>query len=63
MKHLKTKGTEVAVYEPAMKETESVHSCLAEFKAQCDIILANRMVLEIEDGADKAYIRYLFGNN
>lgn len=67
MKHLKTKGIEVTVYEPAMKETKFFHSkvsnCLVEFKAQCDIILANRMVLEIEDVTGKVYTRDLFGNN
>jgi UDPglucose 6-dehydrogenase len=70
MKRIKAKGIKVVIYEPLLieqGETEFFHSKvigdLNEFKQISDIIVANRMLDELQDSKDKVYTRDLFNSD
>lgn len=64
MKRLKTKGANVVIYEPTLKEDtflgSQVITYLDEFKAMSDVIVANRYSEELEDCWDQVYTRDIY---
>lgn len=65
MKRIKAKGIDVIVYEPQLDAPDffksEVVKDLDAFKAQCDLIVANRQTDDLADVADKVFTRDLFG--
>ena len=67
MKRNKAKDVEVIVYEPVLHEptffNSRVVNDLAQFKAEADVIVANRITDDIKDLASKVYRRGFFGQD
>lgn len=67
MKRIKSRGIEVVVYEPVLKEDNFFNSKvirdLDEFKSMCDVVVSNRLSKELFDIEEKVYTRDLFNRD
>jgi UDPglucose 6-dehydrogenase len=65
MKRIKAKGIPVIVYEPGLEAVHFFGSAvvrdLEAFKAESDLIIANRRAAELADVPEKIFTRDLFG--
>ena len=67
MQRLQEQGVKVTIYEPSLNLPE-YHGCrvmsdLAAFKAEAEVILANRLSVELYDVMNKVYSRDLYGGD
>ena len=67
IKRIKAKGIQVVTYKPVFTEDEFFHSKviddLKSFKQMSSVIVANRMVDELQDVKGKVYTRDLFNSD
>lgn len=67
MKYISERGVEVVIYEPVLDAASfsgfRVIADLDEFKQICDVVMANRRAVELEDIAAKVYSRDIFGGD
>lgn len=67
MRRIRARGIEVILHEPALRGTTfegcRVVADLGAFKAEADLIVANRRAPELEDVAEKVFTRDLFGTD
>ena len=67
IERLLAKGIKVVVYEPTL-HTQEFNGCVVEpslerFKADCDVILANRLTEQLQDVSSKVYSRDLYSRD
>lgn len=67
MERIKAKGIEIVIYEPSLKEERFFNSeviiDLSDFKKLSNIIITNRMNIELKDVEEKVYTRDLYGGD
>ena len=67
MRRLRAEGMPLVIYEPTLKEDtfygDRVEKDLDKFKAECDVIIANRAAPELADVAGKVYTRDLYSRD
>tara|TARA_R110001599_G_scaffold270512_4_gene471443 strand:+ start:1138 stop:2304 length:1167 start_codon:yes stop_codon:yes gene_type:complete len=67
IKKIKAEGIDVVIYEPACEENEFFNSQVIkdinDFKKVSDVIVANRMCIDLNDVIEKVYTRDLFGSD
>lgn len=67
IERIRSKGISIVIYEPTITEdsyynARVIHD-LEEFKSQCDVIVANRSSVELEDVCHKVYTRDLYSRD